>query len=126
MTNTLVILLPLLPGKQEAWRQFCQILQGSRRSEYDAWCQQMGITRQEVWLSQTVQGDLVRIHLQEERLQHALTDLMLSRRPFDRWLWQQLLELHGLDMMQLVSASVHELIFIRQPAPLQEATLDEE
>jgi hypothetical protein len=31
---TLIVMLPLLPGKQEAWRQFCQTLQGSRHHEY--------------------------------------------------------------------------------------------
>jgi hypothetical protein len=34
MTATLTIIVPLLPAKQEAWRQFCQTLQGSRRHEY--------------------------------------------------------------------------------------------
>lgn len=116
MTTTLTIVLPLLPGKQEAWRQFCQALQGSRSSEYDAWCQQMGITRQEIRLSQTAQGDLVSFHLQVERSERVSVDLMISRRPFDRWLRLQLLELHGLDLMELASASAHELIFVQQSA----------
>jgi hypothetical protein len=34
MAATLIVMLPLLPGKQEAWRQFCQTLQGSRHHEY--------------------------------------------------------------------------------------------
>jgi hypothetical protein len=59
MTATLIVMLPLLPGKQEAWRQFCQTLQGSRRQEYGGSLQRMGITKQEVWLSQTAHRDLV-------------------------------------------------------------------
>ncbi len=107
----LTVVLPLLPGKQEAWRQFCQILQGSRRGEYDAWRERMGITKQEVWLSQTSQGDLVRIHLEVEHPERVVTDLTVSPHPFDRWFRQQLLELHGLDLAQLAPASAHELIF---------------
>jgi hypothetical protein len=47
----------LLPGKQEAWRQFCQTLQGSRRHEYAGSLQRMGIIRQAIWLAQTAQVD---------------------------------------------------------------------
>src|SRR5579872_5040188 len=72
MMTILTVVLPLLPGKQEAWRQFCQILQGSRRSDYDAWRERMGITKQAVWLSQTSQGDLVRIHLEMEHPERAV------------------------------------------------------
>jgi len=126
MTTALVIILPLSPGKQEAWRRFCQILQGSRRGDYDAWRERMGITQEDAWLSQTAQGDLVRIHLEVEHPEHVLADLAASHRSFDRWLRQQLLELHGLDIMQLASASAHELIFVWQPAQFREAPSDEE
>jgi hypothetical protein len=126
MMTALTVVLPLLPGKQEAWRQFCQTLQGSRRCAYDAWREQMGIAQEEAWLSQTAQGDLVHVHLQVEHPEHVLADLSTSHRPFDRWLRQQLLELHGLDLAQLVPASAHELIFVWQPAPLSDAASDEE
>ncbi len=116
MMTALTVVLPLLPGKQEAWRRFCQALQGSRRCEYEAWREWMGITKEEAWLSQTLQGDLVRIHLEAERPEHVLACLATSNRPFDRWFREQVLELHGLDMMQLVPASAHELIFVWSPA----------
>jgi len=115
MITALTIVLPLLPGKQEAWRQFCQILQGSRRCDYAAWREQMGITQEEVWLSQTAQGDFVRVHLHVEHPEQVLADLATSHRPFDRWLRQHLLELHGLDLAQLVPAPAHELIFAYYP-----------
>jgi hypothetical protein len=117
MMTMLTVVLPLLPGKQEAWRQFCQILQGSRRGEYEAWRERMGITKQEVWLSQTWQVDLVRIHLEVEQPERVVTDLSVSPHVFERWLRQQLLELHGLDLARLASASAHELIFAWSLAP---------
>jgi len=115
MMSALTIVLPLLAGKQEAWRQFCQVLQGSRRGDYEAWRERMGITQEEVWLSQTSQGDLVRVHLQAEHPERIWAGMLASHRPFDRWLWQHLLELHGLDLSQLEPASAHELIFAWQP-----------
>jgi hypothetical protein len=110
--------------KARSLRQFCQILQGSRRCEYEAWREQMGITQEEAWLSETSQGDLVRIHLQVEHPEQVLADLARSPRPFDRWLRQHLLELHGLDLAQLVPASAHELIFAWQPEHEPRAWLD--
>jgi hypothetical protein len=117
MMTMLTVALPLLPGKQEPWRRFCQTLQGSRRCDYEAWRERMGITKQEVWLSQTSQGDLVRIHLEVEHPECVVTDLTVSPHPFERWLRQQLLELHGLDLAQLAPASAHELIFAWSLAP---------
>lgn len=126
MMTALTIFLPLLPGKQEAWRQFCQALQGSRCRDYTAWREQMGITQEEAWLSQTTQGDLVRIHLHVEHPEQVLAELARSHRPFDRWLRQHLLELYGLDLGQLIPASAHELIFAWQLAPLSDGASDEE
>jgi len=95
MMTILTVVLPLLSGKQEPWRRFCQALQGSRCFEYAAWRDQMGITQEEVWLSQTLQRDLVCVHLHVENPERVVTDLTVSPHPFERWLRQQLLELHG-------------------------------
>jgi quercetin dioxygenase-like cupin family protein len=124
MTASLIVLAPLLPGKQEAWRQFCQTLQGSRRHEYAASLQRMGVTRQAVWLSQTMQADLVRLHMEIEQCEQIVAALAASAHPFDRWLRRSLLELHGLDLSQFPRA-VHELIFVWSPARVA-AVPDEE
>ncbi len=125
MTTTLIIMVPLLPGKQEAWRQFCQTLQGSRRHEYEGCLQRLGITKQEAWLSQTRHGDLVRIHLQVKQCEQMVTVLATSHHLFDSWLRKQLLELHGLDLKHCAS-SVQELILIWPPARIEDAASNEE
>ena len=113
----LTVVVPVLPGKQEAWRQFCQTLQGSRRDEYRAWREQMRISQEAVWLVQTTQGDVVCLHLQAEHPEQVVRDLSASPHPFDSWLRQGLLELHGLDLMQLVKRSAHERLFVWPPIP---------
>ena len=118
MMTALTIVLPLLPGKQESWRRFCQVLQGSRHREYAVWREQMGITQETAWLSQALHGDLVCLQLEAKHPQRLLADLSASHRPFERWFRQQLLELHGLDMMQLANASAHEVVFVWEPAPI--------
>jgi hypothetical protein len=118
MAATLIVMLPLLPGKQEAWRQFCQTLQGSRHHEYDGCLHRMGITRQAIWLSQSMRGDVVHLHLHVEQCEQMLTVLATSALPFDRWLRRSLLELHGLNLAYL-ARSAHELILVWPPAGIE-------
>lgn len=125
MPSNLIVMSPLLPGKQEAWRQFCQTLEGSRRHEYSGSLQRMGITKQKVWLSQTQQMDLVHLHLQMDQGARAMTALASSTRPFDRWLRKQVRDLHGLDLKQLAQ-SVPELILVWPPAPIAAAVQDDQ
>jgi hypothetical protein len=125
MTATLIVILPLLPGKQEAWRQFCQTLQGSRHHEYDSCLHRMGIARQAIWLSQSMRGDLVHLHLQVEQCEQMLTVLATSAHPFDRWLRKQLLELHGLDLAYN-ARSADELILAWPPAGVEAVVPDQE
>jgi len=49
---TALMLSPLLLGKQEAWRRFCQKLQESHADEYRAFRRRLGITKAQIWLFQ--------------------------------------------------------------------------
>jgi hypothetical protein len=48
---TVAFVSSILPGKQEEWRRFCQVLQGSRRAEYEESRRRLGITRELAWLA---------------------------------------------------------------------------
>jgi steroid delta-isomerase-like uncharacterized protein len=111
---TMACVLPILPGRQEAWRRFWQVLQGSRRDEYEEFQRRLGITKELVWLQQTLQGDMVIVYLEMEQPDRVLPQLAASDFPFDCWFRQQLLELHGLDATQLTSGPASELVFVWQ------------
>jgi hypothetical protein len=125
MPSTLVVILPLLPGKQEAWRQFCQTLQGSRHHEYGSCLRRLGVTRQVIWLSQSMQCDAVQIHLHMEQCEQMMTALAASAHPFDHWLRKQLLELHGLDLSHFAMPA-HELMLVWPPAAINGIVPDQE
>ena len=113
----LVCILPILPGKQEEWRRFCQELQGSRRCQYKESRQRLGITKELVWLHsslRTLQGEMVIVSLEAEHPEVLLPQLVASGLPFDRWFRQQLLELHGLDITEVLSRPPAELVFVWQ------------
>ncbi|MBO0790682.1 MAG: hypothetical protein J2P36_07000 [Ktedonobacteraceae bacterium] len=120
MTTTMIVMIPLLPGKQEAWRRFCQALQGSRRHQYEVCLRRIGITKQEVWLAQTRRGDWVHIHLQLERGEPMATVLDAASPAFAGWFRQQLLDLHGLDLA--LNAPVGQEMILVWPSAHAEET----
>ncbi|GAC1347013.1 MAG: hypothetical protein NVSMB27_11610 [Ktedonobacteraceae bacterium] len=103
---------PILPGKQEDWRRFCQELLGSRRSEYEESQRRLGITRVLAWLTHMSSGEMVIVYLEAEGPERVIPQLAASDLPFDRWFRRQLLELHGLDMTQPTCVPPNELIFV--------------
>jgi len=92
--------IPILPGKTEAVRRLATEASGPRRSEMDEFQQRVGITKQEVWLQQTPQGDLSIVYFEAADPGRMFQELASSDKPFDRWYAQQLKEIHGIDPSQ--------------------------
>ena len=51
-----VLTFPILGGKAEAWRRFCQEMAGSRASLYEASRRRLGITRERMVLVESAFG----------------------------------------------------------------------
>lgn len=92
--------LPILPGKQEAWRRCLQEMLDVYRSDYEAFRRRLAMTKVSVWLTEMPGGNMVIVHIEAEEPETILPKLAASDLPFDRWLRQQVLELHGLDVTQ--------------------------
>lgn len=105
---------PILPGKQEAWRRFCQVLIGRHSSEYAESRRRLGITREQIWLAQMPQNDLAIMYVEVRHPEDIFVLLSVSALPFDRWLCKQLLELHGLNLAQPRSHLASELVLVWQ------------
>lgn len=110
----LAFVLPILPGKQEAWRRFCQELLESRYCEYEESRKHLGITREVIWLAQIAQGEMAIVYLEADHPEQVFPDLAASDLPFDGWLRQQLLELHGFDAAKRPHGLIQELIYAWQ------------
>jgi hypothetical protein len=111
---TLAFVSPILPGKQETWRRFCQKLLGSRRCEYEESRKRLGIRKEQAWLQMAqgaYQGDLAIVYLEVEHPEQLVRQLGTSDDPFDRWFRQQLLDLYGLDLTHLAVRPPNELVF---------------
>jgi hypothetical protein len=94
----IVLTFPILAGKVEAWRRFCQELSGSRQVLYEASRQRIGITRERLSLVETTFGSTAVTTLEAQDLGWALSQIIDSELPFDVWYRERLQELHGVNL----------------------------
>ncbi len=94
----IVLTFPILDGKVEAWRRFCQELCGFRRKPYEASRQQLGITCERLALVETAFGATAVTTLEAPDVAQALGQIISSELPFDVWYRDKLLELHGVNL----------------------------
>ena len=104
-----MLIIPVLPNKEEAWRRFMQALQGSHGRAFRIWCRQLDLLVEQVWLYETPGGTTVVINLTTGDSKAALARLAKMGTPFDRWLRQQILTLHGLDLLKIAQAANYSL-----------------
>ncbi len=94
----IVLTFPILAGKVEAWRRFCQELSGSRRLPYEASRQRLGITRERLALVETAFGSTAVTTLEAPDVAQALGQIIASENPFDVWYRERLEKLHGINL----------------------------
>ena len=107
----IVLTFPILAGKVEAWRRFCQELAGSRRKSYEASRQRLGVTRERLALVETAFGSTAVTTLEAPDIAQALGQIIASVIPFDIWYRDQLQELHGINL------AGYEQFAVRTPLP---------
>ena len=110
---------PIVAGKVEAWRRFCQELAGSRRQMYEASRQRLGITRERLVLVETAFGSAAVTTLEAPDVDRALGQIITSPLPFDRWYREQVRDLHGINL------SGYEQFLQQTPLPPNEELLFE-
>jgi hypothetical protein len=110
----IVLTFPILAGKVEAWRRFCQELSGSRRKPYEASRQRLGITREQLALVDTAFGATAVTTLEAPNVARALGQIIASSHPFDVWYRERLQELHGVNL------AGYEQFAQRAPPPINQ------
>jgi hypothetical protein len=114
----IILTFPIVAGKVEAWRRFCQELADSRRQMYEASRHRLGITRERLALIETDFGSASVTTIEALDVDRALGQIIASKRPFDRWYREQVQILHGINLagydqflQQTPLPSNQELIF---------------
>jgi len=94
----IVLTFPIIKGKVEAWRRFCQEMSGLRRLTYEESRKLLGITRERLALVETDFGSAAVTTLEANDIGLALNQIVASNLPFDRWYREQMLEMHGVNL----------------------------
>ena len=94
----IVLTLPIVAGKVEAWRRFCQEMSGSRLQMYEASRQRLGITREQLALVETAFGSAAVTTLEAQDVGQAPGQIITSALPFDCWYREQVQELYGVNL----------------------------
>ena len=94
----IVLTFPILDGKVEAWRRFCQELCSFRRKPYEASRRRLGITCERMALVETAFGATAVTTLEAPDVAQALGQIIASVLPFDLWYRKKLQELHGVNL----------------------------
>ncbi|MFZ6030587.1 MAG: hypothetical protein ACOYYS_23005 [Chloroflexota bacterium] len=94
----MVLIFPILAGKVEAWRRFCQELSGSRLQMYITSRRRLDITYERLALAETTFGPVAVTTLEAADVERALGQIIISKLPFDRWYRERVEVLHGINL----------------------------
>jgi hypothetical protein len=96
---TAVLVLPILPDREEEWRRFAQDLLGDRFSEYEGLGSRLGIRGVRVYLARTSRREVILAYVEAEAPEEAFRRLVASEEePFTEWFMEKLAELNGYDL----------------------------
>jgi hypothetical protein len=105
---------PIQPGKIGQWRQWVQEMNGPRRREYEESRQRHGF-RERVYLQSTPQGDMVIVVLEGDHPMESFHQFANSNDPFAQWFKQNVRDIHGIDLVQITSQPMPQLVIDSQP-----------
>lgn len=100
------MLRPILPDKLEHWRRLNEELSGPRSEEHRASRKRLGIEMEMTWHQSTSAGDMEILYLELHDLARAFGGLAKSEEPFDRWLRERVLEIHGVDLAEVADGEL--------------------
>lgn len=110
----IVLKFPILAGKVEAWRRFCQELSGSQLQMYLSSRRRIGITHERMALVETAFGEMSMTTLEANDVGKALSQIITSILPFDRWYRERILEFHGINLTGYEQFILHKPLLQNQ------------
>jgi hypothetical protein len=108
---TAILLLPILPDREEEWRRFAQDLLGDRLSEYEGLGRRLGVRGVKVYLARTSRREVILGYVESEDPEEAFRRLVASEEPFAEWFKEKLAELNCYELRGRRVGASPELIF---------------
>ncbi|MDA1348910.1 MAG: hypothetical protein O3A47_08585 [Chloroflexi bacterium] len=95
-----VILVPIVEGKLDVWKQWIGELNGSRQREFASFNSRYGLIKHEAWLAETPAGPVVIAIHEGPGSDDLMPKLGPSQDSFDVWFKGKLNDIHGMDVTQ--------------------------
>ncbi len=106
------LVVPLLPGKEEALRAFYREVNGARQEEFDRSEQRLGITKEIAWRAEIDAGSVTVVYIESENFEQAFSQFVQSQDEFDLWFKERVLHLSGLDLNNPPEMELPELLSV--------------
>jgi hypothetical protein len=109
--ETFCAAFPVLPGKEQASKDFGKACMGPRRKERSEYLKRVGITKEAWYLQNMPQGSIVLVYFEASNAAKAFETLAMSKEPFDVWFKDQVLQITGFDLSKPPAGPPPEQIF---------------
>jgi hypothetical protein len=96
--DQICIVLPILPGKTEAARDFQRELDTDRKADYDRSERRIGITKELWFLAALPSGDHFVAYIEGADFNQAMQMFVQSQDEFDLWFKRRLADVTGFDL----------------------------
>ena len=87
---TAILLLPILPDREEEWRRFAQDLLGDCLGDYEGLGRRLGIRGVRAYLARTSRREVIVAYVESEDPEEAFRRLVASEEPFVEWFKEKL------------------------------------
>jgi hypothetical protein len=106
--------VPVLPGKAQADRDWMAEMGGPRRADYEAVWKKHGLSRHMVWQQETPNGTVDVVFLEGDDIPAAMQGITSSDDVFSQWFRERVKDVHGIDLIAEpppVSTQIHDHSF---------------
>ena len=109
MSKLFTVIAPILPGKEDEWKQWIQELNTTYRAEYVASRKKLQV-RERSFLQHTPMGDMIIITLEGENPEEAFAHFVSEKNAFTDWFAAGVKSVHGIDLSQPPPGPMPELV----------------
>jgi hypothetical protein len=90
--------VPVLPGKEQADRDWLEEMDGPRREAYESLWKKHGLSRHMVWQQETPSGTVDVVFLEADDISAAMQGITSSDDEFSEWFRGRVKDVHGIDL----------------------------
>jgi len=102
---------PVLPGKEQAGRDFAKACMDVRQKECADYLKRVGITKESWHLQKTLMGSFILVYYEAADVAKSFEILAKSKEPFEVWFKEQVLQVTGVDLNKPMEGPPPEQVF---------------